>query len=70
VKISTNTPLFDKKSNWIDYNAGVLLDNPDINTLAEDFYSFIKNIVNGEQKAKNEINGYREISIFKTGVTL
>ena len=38
--------------------------------VSNDFYKTVKQIANGEKLAKNELNGYREISIFKTGVTL
>ena len=34
-----------------------------------DFIDKIISVASGE-KARNEINGYREISIFKNGVTL
>lgn len=35
----------------------------------KDFFDFVMDVVNGRQ-TKNEINEYREISIFKDGVTL
>ncbi|OUK06621.1 hypothetical protein BU183_19925, partial [Enterococcus faecium] len=28
VKVSTNTTLFERKSHWMDFNAGVLLEQP------------------------------------------
>ena len=66
VKISTNTPLAEKKANWIDYNAGALLDGKDLDA---DFYNYILSVAEGK-KTRNEENGYREIAIFKNGVTL
>ncbi len=71
VKISTNTPLFENKPHWIDFNAGILVDEESLKLedLLEDFVSLIIQIASGEP-SKNEINGYSEISIFKTGVTL
>ncbi|MBQ4160563.1 MAG: altronate dehydratase [Clostridia bacterium] len=66
VKISTNTPLAEKKANWIDYNAGALLDGKDLDA---DFYNYIISVAEGK-KTRNEENGYREIAIFKNGVTL
>lgn len=70
VKIATNTALAESKSNWIDFNAGSLLeeDNVQEETLSE-FIDKIIAIANGEQ-ALNETNGYEEISIFKSGVVL
>jgi altronate hydrolase len=70
VKISSNTELFNRKNNWIDFNAGRLLEGNDANLVAEQFFEFILKVASGEIKCKNEINGYREIAIFKDGVTL
>jgi altronate hydrolase len=69
-KISTNTALFEKKPHWIDFDAGVLLENTDMDFWAVKLYDNIKSLANGDIKAQNEINNYRELSIFKTGVTL
>lgn len=65
-KISTNTALAEKKSNWIDFDAGRVLDG---NDCTDELVDFVIMTANGAL-AKNEINGYEEISIFKDGVTL
>ncbi len=70
VKIATNTTLATHKSNWIDYNAGDLVDKKDMNQLLEDFIDLICDIASGRKQTKNEINQFREISIFKDGVVL
>ncbi len=70
MKISTNNTLAEKKKNWIDFNAGILLTGATMNETAEKFYDFVKEVANGERETRNEESGYREISIFKTGVTL
>lgn len=69
VKISSNNRLFDKKPNWIDFNAGSLIDINDFNSLSKDLLDYVIKVASGE-KTKNEINGYREISIFKDGVIM
>lgn len=69
MKISTNSALFNNKQNWIDFNAGELVDGTDMKTLVRKFIDKIIAVANGE-KTRNEENGYREISIFKNGVTL
>lgn len=66
VKIATNTPLYDKKPHWIDFNAGTAIDGTDLSGALLDK---IIAIANGEQ-TNNEKHGYREIAIFKNGVTL
>ncbi|MBE7012998.1 MAG: altronate dehydratase [Ruminococcaceae bacterium] len=69
VKISTNNNLFNKKNNWIDFDASPIINGKDADVLADELVSRIVDFANGE-KAKNEIYGYEEISIFKDGVTL
>lgn len=66
VKISTNTALAKKKSSWIDFDAGRVLDGCE---LTDELFDFVIETANG-RKTKNEENGYKEISIFKDGVTL
>lgn len=69
VKIATNPTLAEKKANWIDFNAGAMLEE-DPEKVLSDLMHLIIDIANGEKKTKNEINGYSEISIFKDGVVL
>lgn len=66
VKIATNTKLAETKTGWIDFNAGPMLDGE---ILAEKFWQYIIRVAEGELTC-NERNGYREIAIFKDGVTL
>lgn len=70
IKISTNSDLYKKKKEWIDFNAGSLLENKTMDQISNEFFEFILKIASKEILAKNEINNYREISIFKDGVTL
>ncbi len=69
MKISTNSNLFAHKPNWIDFNAGKLVEGTSMSDLLKEFVEKIISVANGE-KTQNEKNGYREISIFKNGVTL
>lgn len=66
IKISTNSALAKKKSSWIDFDSGRLLDGIDLD---DDLLQLVIKTADG-QKTKNEINKYEEISIFKDGVTL
>ena len=70
VKISSNADLAHSKKKWIDFDASPLLDNTSLDDLGEKFFNYILDIANGKVKTLNEINDYREISIFKDGVTL
>ena len=69
MKISTNTPLFEKKGNWIDFNAGVLAEGEPMADVSARFVDFVLAAASGAP-VNNERNGYREVAIFKSGVTL
>lgn len=69
MKISTNSTLFNNKPNWIDFNAGELIEGHDMKDVLSKFIDKVISVASGEL-VRNEINEYREISIFKNGVTL
>lgn len=69
VKISSNSRIHALKPHWIDFNAGELLDGKSSDELTKDFIDYIIGVASGVL-ANNEKNGFREIAIFKTGVTL
>jgi len=69
MKISTNSALFNKKKNWIDFNAGQLLEDKSMDQLLEEFIQYIIEVSSGK-KLRHEESGFKEIAIFKTGVTL
>jgi altronate hydrolase len=69
MKISTNSLLFNNKPGWIDFNAGALLEGENMQALAERFIRFVIETASGKY-VNNEKKNYREISIFKTGITL
>ncbi len=66
VKIATNSALAEKKTDWIDFNAGPMLEGKE---LSEELFAYVTAVANGEE-TNNEKHGYREISIFKEGVVL
>lgn len=70
LKLATNTPLAEKKSGWIDFNAGVVADGKrTLDEAAEDLLRLVLETASGRQ-TRTEQKGYREISIFKDGVVL
>jgi len=70
VKISTNTALFEKKKDWIDFNAGTVAEGKEtLDDAGKRLLDFVLEIASGK-KTKTEEQGYREISIFKDGVVL
>ena len=69
LKIATNNRLAQKKSGWIDFNAGSITQGESIDDAARRLYSLVLEVAGG-RKTKAEENGFREISIFKDGVVL
>lgn len=69
VKISTNTELAERKRHWIDFDAGQLLEDKTMPDLADELWDRIIAIASGEVRTRNERGGFREIAIFKDGVT-
>ena len=61
IKIATNSAVAERKKTWIDFDAQTENENA--------LFDLIIETVN-KRKTKNEKNGYREIAIFKDGVTL
>jgi len=69
MKIATNSALAAKKSNWIDFNAGVLVEDKPMSEVAEEFFNYIIAVASGE-KVCSEKSGFHDFAIFKQGVTL
>lgn len=69
LKISSNTALTRRKENWIDFDAGALIAGKSMDDLANGLFSLVLQVASGE-KAKNEEYGYRQIAVWKDGVTL
>lgn len=69
LKIASNSDLAARKSHWIDFDAGPVLAGESPETAADRLFALILETANGKP-ARNEINGEREIAIWKSGVTL
>ncbi len=69
VKIATNSELAAHKPAWIDYDAGQIVDGKSFDQAADELVQLVADVASGKQ-TKNETNGYRQIALFKTGVTL
>ena len=69
MKIATNPTLAARKPAWVDFSAGQLVEGRTMQELLPEFINKVLSVASGEP-ARNEENDYREISIFKNGVTL
>ena len=68
VKIATNSHLAEFKSRWIDFNAGDMLSG-DSSAVLQSLCSQVLAIASGK-RVKHETTGHKELTIFKSGVTL
>ena len=69
VKVATNSELFRHKPHWMDFDAGQLLAGKTMAEVTDEFFDFVVAVASG-QETKAEKMGFREIAIFKNGVTL
>jgi altronate hydrolase len=71
IKIASNTALAERKPGWIDFDAGRLAaGTATLDDLGEDLYSILLDVASGRRQTANERNDYRDIAIWKRGVTL
>jgi altronate hydrolase len=71
LKISSNSDLAARKPHWIDFDAGRVLDgSANMEQLEDELMSLVLDVASGVRLATNETNDYREIAIWKDGVTL
>lgn len=69
MKIATNSRLAAKKSNWIDFNAGVLVEDSNMNDETQRLFDLVVEVASGRQVC-SEAAGFHDMAIFKQGVTL
>lgn len=69
MKIASNSRLAGFKANWIDFNAGRMVEDQSGAEVAQDLFEYVLRVASGE-KVKSEADGFRDIAIFKQGVTL
>ncbi|MEG0368417.1 MAG: altronate dehydratase family protein [Hungatella sp.] len=69
VKISSNSALAGKKNNWIDFNAGQMVEDQSKEELAQELFAYVLEVASGK-KVKAEEAGFHDMAIFKQGVTL
>ena len=69
VKISTNSRLANKKSNWIDFNTGVMVEDKSLADTAKALFDYVVEVASGKKVCAEEA-GFHDMAIFKQGVTL
>ena len=69
VKIASNAELARRKAHWIDFDAGALLEGSTLDELSDALFEQVLAVAGGA-KTRSEAGGYRDLAIFKNGVTL
>lgn len=69
IKISSNSALYNKKGNWIDFNCGTLVEGTTLKDLSNQLFDYVVAVASGEE-VKSEKAGFHDMAIFKQGVTL
>ncbi|MBS6645471.1 MAG: altronate dehydratase [Clostridiaceae bacterium] len=69
VKISSNSTLAGHKNNWIDFNAGPVVEDSNIEEMGQKLFDYVLEVASGK-KVKAEEAGFHDMAIFKQGVTL
>lgn len=69
LKIATNDAVYDKKRQWMDFNAGQLLSGTGMDELTDELFRLVVAAASGA-KTRAERMGAREIAFFKQGVIL
>ncbi len=69
IKISSNSDLFRKKKGWIDFDCGAVAEGESLLAAGERLFDYVTAVASGE-KVRSERCGFRDMAIFKQGVTL
>jgi len=69
LKVATTSALAEHKKNWIDFNAGGLLEGESLDALAESLLNVVSETASGRLTCSERMN-VRDFAIWKRGVTL
>lgn len=70
IKVATNSVIYEHKREWMDFNAGPLLDGVSIERMEQELFELILATAEGRYQASNERCGFYQIGILRDGVTL
>ncbi|MEA4969390.1 MAG: UxaA family hydrolase [Candidatus Pelethousia sp.] len=70
LKIATNTPLFEKKPHWLDFNAGAIAEGEGLDAAADRLLALVFETAEGGYRTRAEQHGQRGLAIWKGSVTL
>jgi altronate dehydratase large subunit len=68
MKISSNTKMYRRMSDFIDIDAGKIVGGTPVETVADEMFDFLIKVCNGTQTA-TELNNCREFAVNRIGPT-
>jgi len=69
IRVGSNNTVSTRKNNWIDYNAGAVLEGKSLDQAAQELLEIILDVASGKKQSLAEANGYRQIGMLRDGVT-
>lgn len=69
IRMGSNSTMANRKTNWIDFNAGVVLEGKDFDEAAREMLTLILEVASGRKQSLAESKGYRQIGMLRDGVT-
>jgi len=69
IRLGSNSTMSNRKKDWIDFDAGVVLEGKDYNDAADELLHLILEVASGKRQSKQEAKGYRQIGMLRDGVT-
>jgi altronate hydrolase len=69
IRLGSNSTMSNRKTNWIDYNAGAVLEGKDFDEAAREVLELILKVASGTKQSLAEAKGYRQIGMLRDGVT-
>ena len=70
LKLATNSRLYAKKRHWMDFDAGTLLTGETMDEATDRLLDDLIAVASGERRTHNEEIDFRDITIWKQGVTV
>lgn len=69
IRVGSNSSVSNRKANWIDFNAGAVLEGKDFGQAAQELLGIILDVASGRKQSLAEAKGYRQIGMLRDGVT-
>ena len=69
IRMGSNSTMSNRKKDWIDFNAGAVVEGKDFDAAAREMFELILEVASGRKQSLAEAKGYRQIGMLRDGVT-